>query len=160
VNSPAGEPQCFEQSKALVTRDTARWTLTGDAHSGAVAERVDVTAARAGDRKLVLTQRPSERSCLAAVTPGRSYSMWVWYKGDWAFAGAAPTRVSIASYYRNAAGAWIYWQSGPLVPPTSRWNLASFTSAPLPAGATAISFGLAIHGAGTVTTDDYALAVN
>ena len=47
-----------------------------------------------------------------------------------------------------------------LVAPTTAWNLAYFTSAPLPAGATAISFGLAITGVGTLTTDDYALAMN
>jgi peptidoglycan/xylan/chitin deacetylase (PgdA/CDA1 family) len=160
AKSPAGEPLCFQQGGATVTGNSANWTLTSDAHSGAVAERVDVTNWTAGDGKLVLTQRQAEQSCLAAVTPGRTYAMWVWYKGNWAFSGPSPTKVSIASYYRNAAGAWVYWQSSPLLAPTSAWNLASFTSAPLPAGATAISFGLAIQGPGTVTTDDYALAVN
>jgi peptidoglycan/xylan/chitin deacetylase (PgdA/CDA1 family) len=160
AKSPAGEPLCFQQAGAGVTGNAATWTLTSDAHSGAVAERVDVTSWTAGDRKLVLTQRQAEQSCLAAVTPGRTYSMWVWYKGNWAFSGASPTKVSIATYYRNAEGAWVYWQSSPLLAPTSGWNLASFTSAPLPAGATAVSFGLAISGAGSVTTDDYALAAN
>jgi peptidoglycan/xylan/chitin deacetylase (PgdA/CDA1 family) len=160
AKSPAGEPLCFQQGGASVASNSASWTLTSDAHSGAVAERVDATNWTAGDRKLVLTQRQAEQSCLAAVTPGRTYSMWVWYKGNWAFSGPSPTKVSLASYYRNAAGAWVYWQSSPLLAPTSAWNLASFTSAPLPAGATAISFGLAIQGSGTVTTDDYALAVN
>ena len=60
--------------------------------------------------------------------------MWAWYKGSWAFSGPSPTKVSITTYYRNAAGAWVYWQSSPLLAPTSAWNLASFTSAPLPAG--------------------------
>ena len=84
--------------------------------------------------------------------------MWAWYKGSWASSGRSATKVSIATYYRNAAGSWVYWQSSPLLAPTSAWTLASFTSAPLPAGATAVSFGLAMSGAGTVTTDDYALA--
>ena len=110
--------------------------------------------------KLVLTQRASEKACLAAVTPGRTYSMWVWYKGSWAFSGASPTKVSLATYYRNSAGTWIYWQSSPLFAPSSAWALAYFTSAPLPADATAISFGLTMSGAGTLTTDDYALVMN
>jgi hypothetical protein len=86
--------------------------------------------------------------------------MWAWYKGSWLYSGATPTKVSFATYYRNAAGSWVYWQSSPLFAPTSSWNLANFTSAPLPAGATAISFGLTITGAGSLTVDDYALAMN
>jgi peptidoglycan/xylan/chitin deacetylase (PgdA/CDA1 family) len=159
-NAPAAEPACFQQAGASTASNTATWSLTNDAHSGSVAEQVNITSWTGGDRKLVLTQRTSEKSCLATVTPGRTYSMWVWYKGSWAYSGASPTKVSIATYYRNAAGTWIYWQSSPLFAPSSAWNLAYFTSAPLPAGATAISFGLTISGAGTLTTDDYALAVN
>jgi hypothetical protein len=86
--------------------------------------------------------------------------MWVWYKGTWEYSGSSATKVSIASYYRNASGVWMYWQGSPLVSPSSSWNLANFTSAPLPAGATAVSFGLAIQGNGNLTTDDYALAMN
>jgi hypothetical protein len=80
--------------------------------------------------------------------------------GSWSFTGASATKVSFATYYRNAAGTWVYWQSSPLFAPTSIWSLAGFTSAPLPAGATAISFGLTINGPGSLTTDDYALAMN
>lgn len=158
--SPAAEPVCFQQAGANVASNVANWSLTNDAHSGSIAERVNVTNWTAGDRKLVITQRMSEQSCLAAVTPGHTYSMWVWYKGDWNYSGASATKVSIASYYRNASGTWIYWQGSPLVSPSSSWNLANFTSAPLPAGATAVSFGLAIQGNGSLTTDDYALAMN
>jgi peptidoglycan/xylan/chitin deacetylase (PgdA/CDA1 family) len=160
AKSPAAEPMCFQQGGANVASNNAIWSLTSDAHSGAVAERVDAMNWTGGDRKLVLTQRQSEQSCLAAVAPGHTYSMWVWYKGNWAFSGSSPTKVSIATYYRNASGSWLYWQSSPLLAPSSSWNLANFTSAPLPAGATAVSFGLAISGAGNLTTDDYALAMN
>lgn len=154
------EPLCFQQGGASVASNTATWSLTSDAHSGSVAERVDVANWTAGDRKIVPTQRASEASCLAPVIPGKSYSMWAWYKGQWPYVGAAPTKVSIATYYRNAFGTWVYWQGSTLVSPTSTWNLANWVSAPLPAGATAISFGLAISGIGSLTTDDYALAMN
>jgi peptidoglycan/xylan/chitin deacetylase (PgdA/CDA1 family) len=159
-NTPAAEPVCFQQAGASPASAVANWGLTSDAHSGSVAERVDVTSWSAGDRKLVLTQRQSEKSCLADVTPEKTYSMWVWYKGSWNYSGASATKVSIATYYRNSAGSWVFWQSSPLFAPTSTWNLAYFTSAPLPADATAISFGLAISGVGNLTTDDYALAAN
>jgi hypothetical protein len=49
--------------------------------------------------------------------------------------------------------------SSPLQPPSATWNLASVKTPPLPAGATGVSFGLAIQGIGTLITDDYALAV-
>ena len=160
ARASGSEPSCFQQAGAATASNTATWTLTKAAHSGSAAARVDVTGWTGGDRKLVLTQRTSEASCLAAAVPGRSYTMWVWYKGDWNFLGTSPTKVSFATYYRNAAGAWVYWQSSPLLAPTSSWNLASFTSAPLPAGATAVSFGLTIAGPGTLVTDDYALTEN
>ena len=157
--NPASEPVCFQQAGANIASNVASWSLTSDAHSGSVAERVDVTTWTAGDRKLVLTQRQSQASCLAAVTPGNTYSMWVWYKGSWAYSGSNP-KVSIVTYYRNSAGTWVTWQASPLLAPTASWTLANFTSAPLPAGATAVSFGLAISGVGNVTTDDYAMVMN
>jgi peptidoglycan/xylan/chitin deacetylase (PgdA/CDA1 family) len=158
--TPASEPVCFQQAGANVASNVATWSLTSAAHTGSVAEQVNVTNWTAGDRKLVMTQRQSQSSCLAVVTPGKTYSMWVWYTGSWPYQGATPTKVSIVTYYRNSAGTWVTWQASPLLAPTSFWNLANFTSAPLPAGATAVSFGLAIAGTGTLTTDDYAMAVN
>lgn len=157
-SGPAAEPVCFQQAGANVASNVAIWSVTSDAHTGKVAERVDVTNWAAGDRKLVITQRTSESSCLATVTAGISYSTWVWYKGSWAYSGSAPTKVSIVTYYRSASGVWTYWQASPLVAPTSSWTLANFVTATLPAGATALSFGLAIAGNGTLITDDYALA--
>jgi len=161
ANNPTVEPVCFQQGGASVVNTTATWTLTPDAHSGSVAERVDVTSWKtSGDRKLVLTQRQSEASCLATVAPGRTYSFWVWYKGDWTYSGTNATRVSIATYYRNSSGAWVYWQGSPLYAPSPTWNLAYFVSAPLPAGATAVSYSLALSGVGSLTTDDYAMIAN
>jgi peptidoglycan/xylan/chitin deacetylase (PgdA/CDA1 family) len=156
----AAEPVCFQQSGASVASNVATWSLTSDAHSGSVAENVTVTSWTAGDRKLVMSQRASEASCLATVTPGHTYSMWVWYKGSWPSSGSNPTKVSIVTYYKNSSGAWTYWQGSPLVPTISFWNLAHFVTGALPAGATAISFGLAISGVGTLTTDDYAMVMN
>lgn len=156
----ATEPACFQQAGASVASNTATWSLTSDAHSGSKAESVTVTHWTAGDRKLVLSQRASEASCLPAVTPGHTYSLWAWYKGSWPSSGSNPSQVRITTYYKNSSGAWTYWQGSPLVIQTSFWNLAHFVTAPLPAGATAISYGLAISGVGTLTTDDYAMVRN
>lgn len=157
---PAAEPTCFQQAGANIASHNATWSITSVAHSGAVAERVDVTNWKAGDRKLVLTQRQSEKACLASVTPGQRYSLWVWYMGDWSIYGSSPTKVSIATYYRNASGTWVYWQGSPLYAPSSAWNLANFVTAPLPDGASAISYGLAIQGNGSLIVDDFAMAAS
>jgi peptidoglycan/xylan/chitin deacetylase (PgdA/CDA1 family) len=153
------EPVCFQQAGASVNSNTASWSLTSDAHSGTKAERVDVSSWAGGDRKLVMTQRQSEATCLAAVTPGKSYSTWVWYKGSFPDTGPGATKVSIAVYYK-VNGNFVYWTGGSLQPSTSAWNLAYLSTPALPANATAISFGLAIQGPGSLTTDDYAMVQN
>lgn len=156
ANTPASEPVCWQQGGASTSQNTGVWKQTSDAFTGNVAERIDVTNWNAGDRKLVLTQKESERAaCLPAASPGSTYQMWVHYKGDWQYQGAGITKVSVAAYYRNSAGAWVYWTGSPLYPPTSQYSVAYLKTPPLPAGATAVSYGLAIQGVGSLTTDDY-----
>jgi len=60
-------------------------------------------------------------------------------------------------YYRSAAGTWTYWESGSVVPASSSYQQISAVTPPVPSGATHLSFGLALPGLGTLTTDDYAL---
>jgi hypothetical protein len=94
--------------------------------------------------------------------------MWVWYSGSWAYTGSSPTKVSIVTYYRTGGGTladpyvWHTWQASPLFPPTPTgiWNLGYFTTAPVPTGANAASFGMAMAGVGSLTTDDYAMTIN
>jgi peptidoglycan/xylan/chitin deacetylase (PgdA/CDA1 family) len=167
-NTAASEPVCFQQAGASTAGNTAAWSLTSNAHSGSVAEQVNVTSWTGGDRKLVVSQRASQASCLASVSTGSTLSMWVWYSGSWSYTGSSPTKVSIVTYYRTGSGTvadpyvWHTWQASPLFPPTptGTWNLAYLTSAPVPAGANAVSFGMAIAGVGTLATDDYAMTVN
>jgi peptidoglycan/xylan/chitin deacetylase (PgdA/CDA1 family) len=159
------EPACFQEAGASPSTNTASWTQSTNSHSGQYAETVNVSNWASGDRKLVLTQRASQANCLTAVTPGRTYSLWVWYNGTFPDEGPGYTKVSIATYYRTGTGTtatWNYWQGGALMPSTGGafWNAAYFQTAPLPANATAISFGLAINGPGSITTDDYFMAAN
>jgi len=157
------EPTCFQQ--AGWGDGSTTWTMTSDAHSGSLAENLTVSSWTSGDRKLIDSQRAADASCLAAVTPGKTYSLWVWYKGNFTDVGANATEAAIATYYRTGTGTsavWNYWQSGPLMPSTggSFWNAAYFVTAPLPANATAVTYGLELIGVGTLTTDDYFMAVN
>lgn len=153
TNTASSEPRCFQQGGAGTAGNTATWTQTSDAHSGAIAERLDVAAWASGDRKLVLSQKAVDAACLPAVTAGSAYQLWVSYKGTW-----PPTsKASLVTYYRDAAGAWQYWTTGRAVAPSSDWWVAYATTPPVPAGATALSWGLSLQGTGTVTTDDYVM---
>jgi hypothetical protein len=79
----------------------------------------------------------------------------VWYTGNWT------GNAGIVAYYRDASNNWDYWTSGLAVTTSpGDWNLAWYTSPPLPAGATAVSFGMSLGGNGTITTDDYQMVAN
>ena len=140
-------PTCFQVGS--YGTNTATWTRTNDARTGSFAQRVDITSYTSGDRKLV--QKLDASTCAPAVTAGRTYRTSVWYKGAWSGSAFA----AIVTYYRDASGVWRYWQTGPAAPPSATWAQATFTTLPVPSGATAISFGLALAGVGTLTTDDY-----
>ena len=89
--------------------------------------------------------------------PASTYGLWVHYRGRWAHVGADATKVSLVAYYRDPSGEWQYWATGPLVAPSRTWTLAQFDTPPLPSGARAISFGVAIKGAGVLAVDDFAM---
>lgn len=148
----SGVPTCFQRGG--YGSNTVNWSNTSDAHSGQLAERLDMTGWVNGDRKLVQTQNSG--TCAPVVTPGKVYTASVWHKGS-GTGGAAATFVV---FYRDSAGAWIYWQTGNKVNLSTTWKQASYTTPAIPAGATALSFGLALVGGnGNLTTDDYSLLV-
>lgn len=155
-----GDPACFQRAGTGAGGAAAQWSITREAHTGNAAEQIVVTRPTGGDgdQKLLLSRHPSDSSCLPAVKPGRRYATWLWYRGAWPTDGASRTRVGIVTYYRDARGHWQYWQSGPAIAPADAWKLTDFLTAPLPRGATAISFGLAISGKGMVLTDDYSMS--
>lgn len=128
------------------------WTrLSGaaNAHSGNFAESLQVTSRTSGDRKLLPVQDSS--TCAPAVTAGTRYTLSGWYKST------RPTGIVV--YYRTSAGVWTYWQTSPNFAAASNWTQASYTTPPIPAGATAISFGLYLNNVGTLVTDDYAMVI-
>ncbi|MER6814218.1 polysaccharide deacetylase family protein [Spirillospora sp. NPDC000708] len=144
-----GVPDCFQLGG--YGTNTFAWTRTNDSHTGQYAERVDVTARTDGDRKLVTKQDAG--TCAPAATPGHAYQLGVWYKGTWA--AGVTTKMSI--YYRSATGAWTFWTNGPTLAQTSTWQQTLVTTPAVPAGATNISFGVALPGVGTLLVDDFSL---
>ena len=122
-------------------------TRSGNAHSGSWAAQLSVTSWTSGDRKLL--SKLDLGQCSPSVTPGHVYQLSSWYTSSVA--------VPFVVYYRTASGGWVYWKTSPAQPASSGWRQAGWTTPAVPAGATAVSFGLALTGVGTVTTDDYAL---
>ncbi len=131
--------------------NTVNWTRTSDAHTGSFADRLQITAYSSGDRKLIPTMDTGQGAggCAPNVAAGASYELGAWYKST-----AAVTPVL---FQRNAAGTWVYWRDGPLLPATASWAPMSFLSGVAPAGAQAISFGIALDAVGTLTTDDFSM---
>lgn len=75
--------------------------------------------------------------------------MTAWYKSN--------NQPYIFVYYRNSSGSWVYWAQSPKLAVSSAWTQASFTTPAVPAGATNISVGIGIAGAGSLTMDDFGL---
>ncbi|MDY7542487.1 MULTISPECIES: polysaccharide deacetylase family protein [unclassified Cryobacterium] len=141
----AALPQCYQIGG--YGTNTAAFTTVATAHTGTKAEKLVVTNYANGDAKLL----PSLDSgaCAPPAIAGHTYSLRAWY--------TSTTSTQFAVYYRDASGTWQYWTSSPWLATASAFTQASFTTPVLPAGATAISFGLNLFSNGTLVTDDYAM---
>jgi hypothetical protein len=127
--------------------NTAVFTLVDDAFDGAVAQRVDITSWTSGGRRLNSLQ--DSGACAPAATAGRRYTVTAHYK--------ATTQPRVSIYVRNASGAWGWFAESALLPTSSTYVQATYTTPPLPTGTTAISIGVSIFAVGSLTTDAYTL---
>ncbi len=126
-------------------RNTARWQRIRDARTGRWAERLVIAGYHGGDAKLL--QRLDLGECSLPAQPGRSYLLGSWYQSS--------ASIQYAVYYRTWSGRWVYWTSSPFFAASSSWAHAAWTTPPLPAGASGLSFGLALFHRGWLVTDDY-----
>ncbi len=126
-------------------RNNPQWTRTKDAHSGQWAQRLDITDYASGDAKLM--QRLDMGEVASAVHGDNTYTLSAWYKST------APTQLAV--YRRDRSGVWRYWTTSPLFGASANWASATWTTPAAPAGSTGLSFGLALAGPGSLTTDDY-----
>src|SRR5204863_8086674 len=55
---------------------------------------------------------------------------------------------------------WIYWTQSPKLASQSVWTQVSWSTPPVPAGATHISVGMGLNAVGSVTIDDFSLFDN
>jgi hypothetical protein len=139
-------PDCW-QDKSWGDQ-TGALARVSNANSGSYAEQLSISSYTDGDEKLVTTQ--DSGACAPSATPGHSYTLSAWYHST--------VPAFFVVYYRDSSGNWTRWSQSPYWPATSTWTQASYTTPPVPAGATALSVGLAIDSVGRATVDDYSLA--
>lgn len=141
----SGLPYCW--AVGAYGTNTHTFTSVSPGHTGSVAEQMVISGYVDGDAKLLPTLDLGQ--CAPSATPGHIYQMSAWYKST------GLTQFEL--YYRTGLGTWNYWTASPNFAAATNWTQATWTSPPVPAGATAISMGLNLLSNGTLTTDDYAL---
>lgn len=145
VDATTGLPQCWMAGGYGTNSPT--FATVPEAHAGSIAEKLTMAGYVDGDAKLL--PRLDLGECSPGATPGHTYALKTWYKST------APTQYAV--YYRTAIGTWAYWTSSPWFAAAPEYTAAEWTTPPVPAGATGISFGLNLFGNGQLHTDDYEL---
>ncbi|GAA2523226.1 hypothetical protein Ahu01nite_056890 [Winogradskya humida] len=139
-------PTCWQN--AGYGTNTVTYTRVPDAHTGVYASRVAVSSLTDGDAKIIPTFDLG--TCSLSVATGHHYEVSAWYHSD--------VPVFFTLYRRTAEGSWAYWTQSPRLAAQGDWTHATWVSPPVPAEAVAVSFGLTIDSAGTLTSDDYGFA--
>jgi hypothetical protein len=143
----ANTPRCWMEGG--YGHNTARWQRTTDSHAGRWAQQLTITSYHSGDAKLL--PQFDLGQCSLPVRAGQSYTLGAWYKST--------ARTQYSAYYRTWSGRWVYWTSGPYFAASPRWSQARWATPPVPAGASGLSFGLALFSKGSLTTDSYSFTV-
>jgi peptidoglycan/xylan/chitin deacetylase (PgdA/CDA1 family) len=146
VDPTTGLPACWHPGGWGA--NTPRWETVSPGRTGNIAQHLEVSAYTDGDAKLLPAL--DLKTCAPTAEPGANYEVSAWYRST--------GRSQFILYYRNASYEWVPWISSPWIEPEpTTWTRARFVTPPAPVDATGISFGLSLVGAGTLTTDDYAL---
>jgi peptidoglycan/xylan/chitin deacetylase (PgdA/CDA1 family) len=144
--SAGGIPACFQTSHYGTNHATFRYERHGGPDR-AGAEAISLARRQSGTAQLLPTLDLGE--CAPTVAAGRNYTVGAWYKSS------EPVEFNL--YYRTSLGTWEYWSSSPAMAASRDWTRARWTSAAVPAGASALSFGLALRSDGTMATSKYSL---
>jgi peptidoglycan/xylan/chitin deacetylase (PgdA/CDA1 family) len=141
-----GIPACFQAGHYGTNHATFRYLRhAGPGRSG--AEVVSLTHRKSGTAQLVPALDLG--ACAPEVTAGRSYTVGAWYRSN--------RPVVFNLYYRTQIGTWKFWVTSPAMPSSAAWTQAHWTAPAVPAGASAVSFGVALSSDGTLATSRYSL---
>jgi peptidoglycan/xylan/chitin deacetylase (PgdA/CDA1 family) len=151
INNPSLESEVNSGAEGYENNsygnNAATFTQTTDAHSGQVADRVQLSNYSSGEAWL--GSKMDLGRYAPTPTVGDNYDLNAYYKSS------APALFTI--YTRNAKGEWTWWLNSGFYAASSSWTKATYTTPPVPAGVTGISIGLGIQAAGSLTIDDYGL---
>jgi hypothetical protein len=138
-------PDCWQRGG--YGTNSATFAVVSDAFDGTRAQNVTITSWSSGARRLVSAQDAG--ACAPRVTPDTRYTMTAYYK--------ATSQPRFSVYYRTASGTWVWFAESPLLPTSSTYRSATYTTPAMPSEATAISIGLSIFNVGSLTSDAYTL---
>jgi peptidoglycan/xylan/chitin deacetylase (PgdA/CDA1 family) len=143
-----GFPQCW--IGAGYGTNTTRWTRVTDAANGSFAQQLEVLTRTDGDAKLISSW--DSANCAPKVTVGSAYTLGVSYKST--------KPVFFTVYRQDANGVWSYWTQSPDFPTSTAYQAVTWKSPAVPAGTTAVTFGLTLDEVGSVTTDNYSFVAS
>jgi peptidoglycan/xylan/chitin deacetylase (PgdA/CDA1 family) len=141
-----GTPACFQTARYGTNHATFRYRRDAGP-GGAGAETISLTRRQSGTAQLLPALDLGE--CSPSVTAGDAYTVGAWYTSS------QPVVFNV--YYRTAIGTWRFWTTSPPMDAESAWTRARWTTDAVPAGATAVSFGLSLRTNGTMSTSGYSL---
>jgi peptidoglycan/xylan/chitin deacetylase (PgdA/CDA1 family) len=144
--SSAGVPTGWDTTSFGV--NSATFARTTDAHSGAYAERLDVTSLKSGTARLLSHFDLGQYAPTPKV--GDSYELGAYYRST------VPVLFSV--FKRDQVGEWKYWTASAAMPASAGWRKATFTTPKIPGGVSGISIGMGIQQVGSVTMDDFSLS--
>lgn len=145
INSVTGAPTCWQ--RAGYGANTYSWANTSTAQEGSMAERMDISWFSDGDRRLISSLDLG--ACAPPTTVGHTYQLSGWYQSQ--------GTVRMVAYSRNSAGNWTFLGQGPLLPATTTYTKATWTTPAMPADSTAISVGYSLRSVGFLVGDNMSL---
>ncbi|RLV04451.1 galactose oxidase [Streptomyces griseocarneus] len=141
-----GFPLCF--SKDGWGDQDVTYTVTGadQAHSGDHAVRIDITRRAGGDRKTMMRQD----SCAPGVAPGHQYDLSLWYT-------STTPDVALTVFRHDTQAGWVFWTDLKTLPQSGAYARAEVRTPVIPERTDQITWGAALYGVGSLTTDDYSM---
>ncbi|HKS98955.1 MAG TPA: Ig-like domain-containing protein [Rugosimonospora sp.] len=140
-----GQPDCW--LRGGYGTNTYAWSNAANPHSGSAAMRVDISNFTDGDRKIMTPEDLG--ACAPATVVGHTYQVSGWYQ----LSGNA----RLVAYYRDTSNHWVYFAQGPVLPATTDWRQATWTTPPMPSGTTALAVGVSLRSVGFAAGDDFSL---
>jgi hypothetical protein len=142
VESGSPTPDCFQYTEW--GQHTSQAGITGAAHTGNQAYRIELTDYSSGDAKLLTSEA---EGCAPSVSADKTYRLSVWYRST--------SSSNVVTVFRHTESGWHHWTDVQSLPSVATWTLASVKTPPIPSGTDRIAWGLSIVGAGELVTDDY-----